>query len=143
MIVTGFRLCAERDLLCFEYLSVWFIWLYVIIISRTRFRVNLHSILSWMSRNVFLGCNIWSLNDSNGIRINNHLECKGTSKHLAKLAKWLSCVLGTYLHGAFNCMLLSCTLYSCLNVKKLIPRNKRNIWSLSDNKEIQIHNNLV
>ena len=28
--------------LCYEYLSVWCIWLYVIIMSRTCFRMNLH-----------------------------------------------------------------------------------------------------
>ena len=37
--------------LCFEYLSVRCIWLYVIIMSRARFRVNLHSIVAWVSRN--------------------------------------------------------------------------------------------
>ena len=39
--------------------------------SRTRFRVNLHSIIAWMSRNYLL-------------------------------AKWSSCVLSTYLYGAFD-----------------------------------------
>ena len=34
-----------------EYLSVYCIWLYVIVLSRTIFRVNLHSILAWISRN--------------------------------------------------------------------------------------------
>ena len=29
-----------------------YLWLYVIIMSRTRFRVNLHSIVTWMSRNL-------------------------------------------------------------------------------------------
>ena len=27
----------------------------------------------------------------------------------------------------YHCMLLSSTLYSCLNVKELLPRNRRNI----------------
>ena len=31
--------------LCCEYLSVWYIWLYVIIMSHTGFRENLHYIL--------------------------------------------------------------------------------------------------
>ena len=43
----------------------------------------------------------------NGIRTHNHLVCKWTLKYLAKLAKWLSCVVSTYLYGAFDCM-LSC-----------------------------------
>ena len=37
--------------LCCEYLSVRCIWLYVLIMSRTCFRVNPHSIVAWMSRN--------------------------------------------------------------------------------------------
>ena len=35
--------------LCREYLFVRYIWLYVLIISCTRFKVNLHSIAAWMS----------------------------------------------------------------------------------------------
>ena len=38
------------ELYC-EYLSVRCIWLYVLVMSRTRFRVNPHSIAAWMSRN--------------------------------------------------------------------------------------------
>ena len=40
--------------LCCEYLSVQCIWLYVLIMPRTCFRVNPHSIVSWMSRNSLL-----------------------------------------------------------------------------------------
>ena len=35
------------------------------------------------------------------------------------------------------------TLYSCLNVKELIARNYRNIWSLSDYNWTGTHNHLV
>ena len=38
--------------LCCEYLSVRCIWLYNLIISRTRFRVNPHSIVAWLWRNL-------------------------------------------------------------------------------------------
>ena len=51
---------------------------------------------------------IWRLSDCNGTRTNNHLVRKRTINHLAKLAKWLSCAVSTYLYGAFDCMLLSC-----------------------------------
>ena len=40
--------------LCCEYLYVRCIWLYVPIISRTRFRVNQRSIVAWMSRTSLL-----------------------------------------------------------------------------------------
>ena len=48
----------------------------------------------------------WS--DSNEIRTHNHLVCKQTPNHLAKLAQWLSRVVSAYLYSAFDCMLLSC-----------------------------------
>ena len=38
------------ELIC-EYLSVRFIWLYVLNMSRTHFRVNPHSRAAWTSRN--------------------------------------------------------------------------------------------
>ena len=48
------------------------------------------------------------LSDCNWTRIHNHLVHKRTFNHLAKLAKWLSCVVSTYLYDAFHSMLLSC-----------------------------------
>ena len=44
------------------------------------------------------------------IPTHNHLVCKRTLDHLAQLAKWLTCVVSTYLYGAFGCILLSCHL---------------------------------
>ena len=40
--------------LCSEYLSVRCNWLYILINSRTRFRVNPHSLVAWMSRNFLI-----------------------------------------------------------------------------------------
>ena len=51
---------------------------------------------------------IWSLSDCNCNRTHNHLVCKWKLNHLAKLAKWLGCVVRTYLYGVFDCMLSSC-----------------------------------
>ena len=84
-------------------------WLYVIIMSRTSFRVDLNSIVSLNVKQILARSrrHIWSLSDSNGIRTHNHLFRKQTLNHLAKPAKWLSCVVSTYLHSAFDCMLLS------------------------------------
>ena len=85
--------------LCCEYLYVRCIWLFVLIITRTCFRVNPHCIVAWMSRNSLLETyNIWKLSVWNGTRTNNHLVCKQTLlDHLAKLAKWLSYVVSTYI----------------------------------------------
>ena len=54
---------------------------------------------------------IEKLIDCNWTQTQNHLVRKRTLNHLAKLAKWLSCVLSTYLYGAFDCMFLSCHVY--------------------------------
>ena len=51
---------------------------------------------------------IWRLSHCNGTRTHNHLVRKRTLNHLAKLAKWLSFVVSTYLYGAFDWMFLSC-----------------------------------
>ena len=68
-------------------------WLYAIIISRTRFQSEsrLYSFLyvkELLARN---RRNIWSLSDSNGIRIHNHLVRKRT----LSLDKWLIVSLRT------------------------------------------------
>ena len=85
-------------------------WLYVIVMSCTNFKVNLHSIVCLNVRELLARNrhHIWSLSDSDGIRTHNHLVHKRTLNCLAKLAKWLSCVVSTYLYGAFDCMLSSC-----------------------------------
>ena len=51
---------------------------------------------------------IWSLSDCIWTRTHNRLVHKRTLNHLAKLAKWLSCLVSTYLYSAFDCMSLSC-----------------------------------
>ena len=70
-----------------------FTQLYVVIMSRTSFRVNPHSIVCLNVREVLARSrgHIWSLSDSNVIRTHNHLVRKWTLNYLAKLAKlWLS-----------------------------------------------------
>ena len=47
---------------------------------------------------------IWSLSDNNGIWIHNHLVCIRILNHLAKLAKWLNCVVSIYLYWAYSQM---------------------------------------
>ena len=64
------------------------LWLYVLVMSRTRFRVNPH--YSCLNVKELLARNrgkIWSLSDSNGTRTHNNLVHKRTLNHLAKLAK--------------------------------------------------------
>ena len=49
--------------------------------------------------------------DCNRIQTYNHLVRKWTLSHLAKLAKWLSCVVSTYLYDAFDGVFLSCHIH--------------------------------
>ena len=61
-------------------------WLYALIMSRTRFRVNPHLICSCMNVNELLARSrreIWSLNDYKWTRIHNHLVYKRTLNHSA------------------------------------------------------------
>ena len=69
------------------------------------------TLYSWMNVKELLARSrrhIWRLSDCNGTRTHNHLVRKGTLNHLAKLAKWLSSAVSTYLYGAFDCVFLSC-----------------------------------
>ena len=65
--------------------------LYVLIMSHTRFRVNLHcsglNVKEPLAQNTR---DIWRLSDCNGMRICNHLVCKRKLNHLGKLVKRLN-----------------------------------------------------
>ena len=45
--------------------------------------------------------------DCNGTRTHDYLVLKQALNHVAKMAKWFSCVACTYLYGALDCMFLS------------------------------------
>ena len=72
-----------------EYLSVRGIWMYIIIISRTSFRVNLQYIVCLNVKKLLAWSrdHTWSSSDSNMIRTQNHLVRKETLNYLCKLAK--------------------------------------------------------
>ena len=135
--------------LCCEYLSVRWIWMYVIIMSRTIFRVNLPSKIAWMSGNSLLEIhNIWSLNDTNRIQIHNHLVI---NKHSTIQPNWLNdwAVLWVFIcrvhltvcyYNVTNAFQNESTGYSCLNVKKLLAQNWHDIWSLCNSNRIKTHN---
>ena len=75
--------------------------LYVIIMSRTSFRLNPRFIVCLNVKELLAQsrCDIWNLSDRNRNRTPNHLVCKRTLSHLAKLTKWFSCFVSTYLHS--------------------------------------------
>ena len=64
--------------------------------------LNVKELLAWSRHEIYC------LSDCNCTRTHNLLLHKRTLNHLAKLAKWFSCVVSTYLYGAFDCMFLSC-----------------------------------
>ena len=51
---------------------------------------------------------IWRWSDCKWTRTQNHWVLKRALNHLAKLTKWLNCVLSSYMYGAFDCIILSC-----------------------------------
>ena len=93
---------------------------------------------------------IWSLSDCNWTLALNYLVCKQTFNYLAKLAKWLSSVLSSYLYAGIWLLCFHVTytfqnasiFYSVLNFKELVARRRRDIWSLSDFKWTQTQNHL-
>ena len=77
------------------------------------------------------------VSDCSGTWTHNHLVPKQILNHFAKLAKWLRCVVSTYLYG---CMFLSCHLHvsGWIHTLKLpefqgIPCSKlaQNLWHIS------------
>ena len=93
-----------------EYLYLRCIWLYGTIVSRTSSGINPDSAACLNVKELLARSkhHIWTSSDSNEIRTDSHLVRKPRLNHLAKLVKWLSRLLGTYLYGAFDYMLLSC-----------------------------------
>ena len=126
--------------LCCEYLSVWCNLLYLIIVSRTRFRLNPYSIVCLNVKELFAqGIHtIWKLSGRNEIRIHQHLVRNRTLTHLTKPAKSFSCILITYLYGAFDYIIIMSRRSFrvnphstvCLNVKELLARSRCDMGSL-------------
>ena len=85
-----------------------------------------------------------SLSNCNETPTHTHVIRKRTLNHLAKLAKWLSCVMSTvHLIVCSYYVTYESTVYSYLNAKELFAQNRRDIWSLSNCNETRSHNHLV
>ena len=93
-------------LLFCDYLEIWELCFTVCYYHVTYKFQNESTLYSWLNVKQLLAQNrrdSWSLSDSNEIRTHNHLVCRQTLNHLSKQAKWLSCVVSTYLYGVFDC----------------------------------------
>ena len=109
-----------------EHSTIWSNWpnawaVFWVLFCTVHFKVySCHATYAFQSEStLFISLNVKELlaqsrreicrwSDCNWARTYNHLVLKETFNHLAKLAMWLSCVLSTYLHSAFDCMFLSC-----------------------------------
>ena len=89
---------------CCGYLSVRYISLDLLMMSRTPFRVNPHSIVARFSRNSLpeVGAKSELLVTTTGLEPRTTLVHKRTLNAVAKPAKRLSWFVSTYLYGAFD-----------------------------------------
>ena len=105
-------------------------------------RLNFKELLVWNKDDV------WKLISLNQFKIHNNFNCKRTLNHLEKLAKWVSCVLRTYLHGLLFCLCAFVMLHTCigcsyLKVKKPLARSKGDIQNSNGYSEFQNNIHLI
>ena len=111
---------------------------------------TLYSCLNVKELLVWNRCKIWSLCSCNGTRTHNHLVRQWHSTIQPNWRKdwdvlWvLICTVHLTVcsnHATYAFQSKS-TLYSCLNVKELVGRNRCEVWSLSDCNGTRTHNHL-
>ena len=66
-------------------------------------KLNLFFFISNKQTNNISNLEAITIRDCNRTRSHNNLVRKRTPNHLTKLAKWLSCIMNTYLYRAFVC----------------------------------------
>ena len=124
------------------YLPVRCIWQYVIIISRITFRVNPHPVVCVNFKELLVRSrqHSWSLSDSKEVRTHNHIVGKRTRKHIARLAKWVSCVVSTYIYSAFDCMVLLCRVRvpELIQILQLAWMSRNSLLEVSTISELQV-----
>ena len=121
--------------------------------SRTRFRVNPHSIVTWMSRNSLLEAGVKSegevtatwLKPRTTQLLNDHSTIWPNRPNDRVLFWVLICTVHFALYSSHvtSALQSESTLYSCLNVKELLTRSRREIWRWSDCNWTQTHNHSV
>ena len=122
--------------MCCEYLSVrWCIWLYVISMSRTRFRVNLHSLpecqgtpCSKQTRYLKFKWQQWDSNPQPISLQTNTKRFSQTGRRIKLCCEYLS-VRSIWLHVVYHV--------------KILARNRRHNWGLSDSNGTGTHHQLV
>ena len=115
---------------------------YMFLTCHARVSEKIHTLYMPDANNVLAQsrCEIWTLNNFNWTRNQNHLVRKRTLNDLTKETKWLSCVLSTYLYGAFDCIFLLCRV----RVLEWMSRNSLlEIWGFGDCSCTQSQSHLV
>ena len=110
--------------------------LYVLVMSCTRFRVNPHSLVAWMSRKSLLEAGAKSKVEVTATRLEPKMNIQpfGQTGQITELcSEYLSvrCIWLYVLVMSHMCFRVN-PLYSCLNVKELLTWSRHKIWSLSD-----------
>ena len=82
--------------------------------------------------------NIWNLGGYNGIRTHNHLVHKWTLNHLARLAKWLSCVVRAYLYSTSTVW-----FHHITNLFRVNARTRHGILNFRDCSRTQVRSSLI
>ena len=137
--------------LCRENLSVRWIWLYVIIMSRTNSRLSPHTIVCWMSRNYLLEAGAISevlvtatrFEPKTSWFLNKHSTIYSNRSNDWAVLWALICMVHLtvcYYHVKYESQRESIV---CLNVKELLARIRCHIWGLNDSNEIRTQNHLV
>ena len=137
-----FRQTGQMIELCSEYLSVQCIWLNVLVMSLTDFRVNPHSVFAWMSRNSLLEADaksvvlvtVTGLEPKTTWFVNEHWTIWWNWPNdwavfwvLSRMVQLNVCSFHvTYAFYAES------ALYSCYSVKELFARGRGIIWTLCD-----------
>ena len=130
--------------LCCDFLSVRCIWLYVIIMSLTGFRVNPHSLPQCLGTLCWKQVTYRGLSESSEIQTNNHLVRKWTLNRQNGQIIELCCEYLSVSCISLYVIILSRTSFRvnphsvvCLNVTELVARSRCHIWGLSDSNHIR------
>ena len=139
--------------LCSEYLCASCIWLYVLVMSRTPFRVNPDVIVASISKNSFIEGDAKSevyltatwLKPITTYFVKEHstIWINGRNDWAVFWVLIFPVHLTVCLCHVTYAFESDSILYSWINVKELIARSRREIWSVSNCNWTQTHNHLV
>ena len=103
------------------------------------FRVNLHPVIAWISRNFLIKRrSIWKWSACYKAQTHNLLVSKHTLNYLAKLAKWLSCVMNIICMVHLPVWFYHITYVFWLNLQFAITWMLRNYFTKTESKWLSV-----